>query len=87
MGQLKTPVESFLQDRPCFEIAPELAKCIECRWAPDQQPCTMPNIFCRFYAFRRLRYKKNGKLALAGFSDPHRDATEVKLLFKNFVAL
>ena len=34
----------------------------------------MPNIFCRFYAFRRLRYTKNGQLAVAGFSDPDKDA-------------
>ena len=34
----------------------------------------MPNIFCRFYAFRRLRYTKGGLMAVAGFCDPRKDA-------------
>ena len=34
----------------------------------------MANIFCRFYAFRRLRYTKNGQIAVAGFCDPKQDA-------------
>lgn len=77
VGQLKKTGESFLQDGPCFEVAPKLAKCRECRWTPNQRSKNMPNIFCRFYAFRRLRYTKNGQLAIAGFSDPHKDAMEV----------
>nr|XP_023022841.1 probable JmjC domain-containing histone demethylation protein 2C [Leptinotarsa decemlineata] len=76
VGQLKKTGESFLQDGPCFEVAPKLAKCRECRWTPNQRSKNMPNIFCRFYAFRRLRYTKNGQLAIAGFSDPHKDALE-----------
>ncbi|XP_054265577.1 lysine-specific demethylase 3A-like isoform X2 [Macrosteles quadrilineatus] len=75
VGQLKKTGESFLQDGPCFEVAPKLAKCRECRWTPHQRSRNQPNIFCRFYAFRRLRYTKNGQLAIAGFSDPNRDAT------------
>lgn len=27
------------------------------------------NIFCRFYAFRRLRYSQKGNLTIAGFSE------------------
>jgi lysine-specific demethylase 3 len=77
VGQLKKTGESFLQDGPCFEVAPKLAKCRECRWTQNQRNRNMPNIFCRFYAFRRLRYTKNGQLAIAGFSDPHRDALQV----------
>jgi len=77
ISQLKKTGESFLQDGPCHEVAPKLAKCRECRWTPNQRSKNMPNIFCRFYAFRRLRYTKNGQLAIAGFSDPHRDAAEV----------
>lgn len=77
VGQLKKTGESFLQDGPCFEVAPKLAKCRECRWTPNQRSKNIPNIFCRFYAFRRLRYTKNGQLAIAGFSDPHKDALEV----------
>ncbi|KAI4459227.1 jmjc domain-containing histone demethylation protein [Holotrichia oblita] len=76
VGQLKKTGESFLQDGPCFEVAPKLAKCRECRWTPNQRSRNMPNIFCRFYAFRRLRYTKNGQLAIAGFSDPHKDASD-----------
>ncbi|KAF5299466.1 hypothetical protein FQR65_LT01046 [Abscondita terminalis] len=79
VGQLKKTGESFLQDGPCFEVAPKLAKCRECRWTPNQRSKNMPNIFCRFYAFRRLRYTKNGQLAIAGFSDPHKDAMEEDL--------
>ncbi|KAJ8952881.1 hypothetical protein NQ318_006497 [Aromia moschata] len=79
VGQLKKTGESFLQDGPCFEVAPKLAKCRECRWTPNQRSKNMPNIFCRFYAFRRLRYTKNGQLAIAGFSDPHKDALEEDL--------
>ncbi|XP_018331475.1 probable JmjC domain-containing histone demethylation protein 2C [Agrilus planipennis] len=79
VGQLKRTGESFLQDGPCHEVAPKLAKCRECRWTPNQRSKNMPNIFCRFYAFRRLRYTKNGQLAIAGFSDPYKDASEEDL--------
>lgn len=85
VGQLKKTGESFLQDGPCFEVAPKLGKCRECRWTPNQRTKNMPNIFCRFYAFRRLRYTKNGQLAIAGFSDPNKDALEVCLVKKNFL--
>lgn len=81
VGQLKKTGESFLQDGPCHEVAPKLAKCRECRMTPNQRSKNMPNIFCRFYAFRRLRYTKNGQLAIAGFSDPHKDALEVIFTF------
>uniref|UniRef100_A0A8D9C1A0 Lysine-specific demethylase 3B n=2 Tax=Cacopsylla melanoneura TaxID=428564 RepID=A0A8D9C1A0_9HEMI len=74
VSQLKKTGESWLQDGPCFEVAPKLAKCRECRWTPNQRSRNNSNIFCRFYAFRRLRYTKNGMLAIAGFSDPHKDA-------------
>ncbi|KAL3278601.1 hypothetical protein HHI36_016143 [Cryptolaemus montrouzieri] len=85
VGQLKKTGESFLQDGPCFEVAPKLAKCRECRWTPNQRSKNMPNIFCRFYAFRRLRYTKNGQLAIAGFSDPHVNSLEddIKLWLPN----
>lgn len=77
VSQLKKTGESFLQDGPCFEVAPKLAKCRECRWTQNQRSKSNSNIFCRFYAFRRLRYTKNGQLAIAGFSDPYRDAKHV----------
>ncbi|KAA0198903.1 JmjC domain-containing histone demethylation protein-like [Hyalella azteca] len=74
LHQLKKTGESFLQDGSCFEVSPKLPKCRECRWTPNQRNKKMPNIFCRFYAFRRLRYTKNGQLAVAGFSNPIKDA-------------
>ncbi|XP_066252444.1 lysine-specific demethylase 3B [Euwallacea similis] len=85
VGQLKKTGESFLQDGACCDVAPKLAKCRECRWTPNQRSRNMPNIFCRFYAFRRLRYTKNGQLAIAGFSDPHKDAMDedIKLWLPN----
>lgn len=70
LHQLKKTGESFLQDGSCFEVSPKLPKCRECRWTAHQRNKKMPNIFCRFYAFRRLRYTKTGQLAVAGFSDP-----------------
>lgn len=76
--------ESFLQNGPCFEVAPRLAKCRECRWSPAQRDKDMPNIFCRFYAFRRLKYAKNRQLAIAGFSDPYKDAEEVCIILFSF---
>ncbi|XP_047041028.1 lysine-specific demethylase 3B isoform X1 [Helicoverpa zea] len=72
----KKQSDSFLQNGPCFEVAPRLAKCRECRWSPAQTDNDMPNILCRFYAFRRLKYAKNRHLAVAGFSDPYKDAEE-----------
>ena len=75
ISQLKKSGESFLQDASCFEVAPKLNKCRECRWSHAQrQKQSLANIFCRFYAFRRLRYTKNGQVAQAGFCDPKQDA-------------
>ena len=79
--QLKKTGESWLQDNNCCDIAPKLAKCRECRMTPHQRSKNLyQNIFCRFYAFRKLRYTKNGQLAIAGFSDPHKDASDVSFL-------
>ena len=75
ISHLKKTGDSFLQDASCFEVAPKLNKCRECRWSHAQrQKQSMANIFCRFYAFRRLRYTKNGQIAPAGFCDPKVDA-------------
>ncbi len=75
ISQLKKSGDSFLQDASCFEVAPKLNKCRECRWSHAQrQKQSLANIFCRFYAFRRLRYTKNGQIAQAGFCDPKQDA-------------
>ncbi|KAK0086395.1 hypothetical protein PV325_003271 [Microctonus aethiopoides] len=81
ISQLKKTGDSWLQDHACCEVAPKLAKlskCRECRWYSRGPPSRIKkqSVFCRFYAFRRLRYTKNGQLAIAGFSDPHKDASE-----------
>ena len=81
VATLKKTGESFLQDKPCVEEAPRLPKCLECKAGAECKPAStkspetepVSNIFCRFYAFRRLRYGKNGQLTVAGFCDPYRD--------------
>ncbi|XP_076367892.1 uncharacterized protein LOC143255703 isoform X2 [Tachypleus tridentatus] len=75
IARLKRTGEPFLQNGPCCEVAPKLSKCRECRMTPHQRNKKMPNIFCRFYAFRKLRYGKNGAVLSAGFSEPS-DASE-----------
>ncbi|KAI4476626.1 hypothetical protein M0804_013443 [Polistes exclamans] len=80
VSQLKKTGQSWLQDDICFYAAPKLAKCRECRHAITNGLKNLPqNVFCRFFAFRRLRYTKNGQLAIAGFSDPHKDTSEEDL--------
>ena len=88
ISQLKKSGESFLQDASCIELAPKLSKCREChresRTATlsgrreKQQPLA-GNFFCRFDTFRRLRYSKNGQIAVAGFCDPKQDARQEDL--------
>lgn len=41
-----------MQIGPCYDVAPKLIKCRECR--PDQR--SKNGNFCRFEAFRKLRY-------------------------------
>ncbi|XP_029645559.1 probable JmjC domain-containing histone demethylation protein 2C isoform X3 [Octopus sinensis] len=66
---LKRTGEPFLQDGPCREVTPKLMKCRECRLTPTQRSKKLPNIFCRFYEFRKLRYSQKGFLMIAGFSE------------------
>ena len=50
----KKTQEPFLQEDACMEIGgAKLAKCRECRLTPNQLDKKQPNIFCRFYAFRK----------------------------------
>ncbi|XP_077992762.1 putative JmjC domain-containing histone demethylation protein 2C isoform X2 [Glandiceps talaboti] len=69
VAKLKRSGEPFLQNGPCFEVCPNLVKCRECRMRSITRNAKL-NIFCRFYAFRRLKYGKSGTLVVAGFSDP-----------------
>ncbi|XP_022254005.1 lysine-specific demethylase 3A-like [Limulus polyphemus] len=75
---LKKTGEPFFQNGPCGEVASKLPKCRECRMTPHQRSKKMPNNFCRFFAFRKLRYSKTGTLVSSGFSEPS-DATEEDL--------
>lgn len=80
--------EPFIQDGPCSELTPKLIKCRECKIAPatglQQRPSTANtlsnNIFCRFYAFRKLCYSAKGLIAVSGFCKPSdADADDVEL--------
>ena len=53
VGSLKKSQDPFLQDGSCSEVTPKLMKCRECKMTPNQRNQKLPNIFCRFYAFRR----------------------------------
>ncbi|GFY62988.1 lysine-specific demethylase 3A [Trichonephila inaurata madagascariensis] len=64
----------FLQNSFCFEVAPRLSKCRECRVAFNRTNRRMFNSYCRFMEYRRLSCTKNGVVQIAGFSNP-RDAT------------
>ena len=82
VSQLKKTGQSFLQEKSCIEVAPKLDKCRECLQNQIQnkkKEVQLSNIFCRFYAFRKLYYEKN-ELKSAGFSDS-KDANEEE---KNF---
>ncbi|CAH1784257.1 unnamed protein product, partial [Owenia fusiformis] len=72
IAKLKKTQEPFLQDGPCTEVTPRLMKCRECKLTPQAKSKKVANtsIFCRFYAFRRLRYSNKGYLTIAGFSEP-----------------
>ncbi|UYV78633.1 KDM3B [Cordylochernes scorpioides] len=78
IAQLKKTGEPFLQDGACYDVAPRLPKCRECRMTPHQRNKKMPNIFCRFYAYRKLKYGKSGAIVNAGFSEPN-DASDEDL--------
>lgn len=69
VAKLKKSGEAFLQDGMCCDITPNLMKCRECRIKPSAKQSKL-NIFCRFYAFRRLKYSNKGNLTIAGFSEP-----------------
>lgn len=88
--------ERFFQSGPCLNAGPKIHKCRECRIFINNKKNDkitqdeIDNIFCRFYAFRRLFTNKTGQLMNAGFPDPFLDITEVSLCllflkFKTFI--
>ncbi|KAG8335690.1 Lysine-specific demethylase 3B [Homalodisca vitripennis] len=76
---LKKAGETFIQDGACSKVAPKLSKCQECKSALQEPRLSPSKTLCRFDAFRRLRYTKNGNLATAGFLDPNKDVTQKDL--------
>ncbi|XP_060860355.1 lysine-specific demethylase 3A-like isoform X4 [Metopolophium dirhodum] len=72
----------FFQSGPCLNAGPKIHKCRECRIFINNKKNDLmtqdeiDNIFCRFYAFRRLFTNKTGQLMNAGFPDPFLDITE-----------
>lgn len=69
MNKFMETQEPFLQKIPCLKLSSKISKCRECRCASIRSD----SVFCRFYDFRRLRFKDKGVLVVDGFSDPHKD--------------
>ncbi|XP_075732441.1 lysine-specific demethylase 3 isoform X2 [Rhipicephalus microplus] len=78
IAELKKSGKPFLQNASCYDVAAKLPKCRECWMTPNQRKKKMPNSLCRFYAFRKLRFDKNGTVLSGGFSEPS-DASEEDL--------
>ncbi|KAK2163692.1 hypothetical protein LSH36_75g09017 [Paralvinella palmiformis] len=84
VAKLKKSLEPFLQDGSCTDVTPKLTKCRECKMPPNQRnkKIANANIFCRFYAFRRLRFSPRAYLTNAGFSEPSdADADDIELWY------
>lgn len=83
ISQLKQTGARFLQDGPCFKVAPKLPNCRDCiTWQKQfSKEDEADNICCRFLYFRCLKYTKNGQLAIAGFGDPYHDVQDVSPFF------
>ena len=71
---LKKSGESFTQTNFCCQILNKLPRCRECRAVPMQRHNKPTGIYCRFTAFRKVRYTRNGQLSVTGFCDPFTDA-------------
>lgn len=72
--KLKRSTDPYLQNGPCYEVAPRLSRCRECGRSAASRLKDSDTIFCRFIAFRKLRYNTLGHMEVAGFADPHQDA-------------
>lgn len=66
----------FLQSSFCFDVAPKLPKCRECRFIVAHSKRTMFHAYCRFMEYRKLCYHKNGTILNAGFSEPSEAMSE-----------
>ncbi|XP_055638847.1 uncharacterized protein LOC129776927 [Toxorhynchites rutilus septentrionalis] len=65
--------EPYLQNGPCYEVAPRLPRCRECGRSAAARSRDAANIFCRFIAFRKLKYNELGQMEVVGFADPDVD--------------
>ena len=80
--------ETFVQDGPCFLVAPRLAICRECKSMPAEEREEIllngkfteaeSNITCSFYSFRKLRMTK-GDLVVAGYLNPMTDPSPAEI--------
>lgn len=66
----------FLQSSFCFNVAPKLPKCRECRIAVNRSSRSLLHAYCRFMEYRKLCYSKNGTILNAGFSEPSEATSE-----------
>lgn len=82
--ELKKSKVTFIQPGVCFQIAPKLNGCKECKKVLDRRRYNKSRdkgepqreVDCRFYQFRKLRYIDD-ELDVAGFLDPHSDPIDV----------
>ncbi|XP_053694550.1 uncharacterized protein LOC128742270 [Sabethes cyaneus] len=65
--------EPYLQNGPCYQVAPKLPRCRECGRSAAARSRASANIFCRFIAFRKLRRNHEGRLEVVGFANPNID--------------
>ncbi|XP_050072173.1 lysine-specific demethylase 3A [Anopheles maculipalpis] len=70
------PLEAFVQNGPCYKVASRLPRCRECGRSASVRSKNASTIFCRFFAFRKLKYNMLGQLEVFGFADPFLDAKD-----------
>ncbi|KFB52740.1 AGAP002682-PB-like protein [Anopheles sinensis] len=71
--------EPHLQNVPCYKLSSRLPRCRECGRSAATRSRHAQSIFCRFYAFRKLRNNELGKLEVTGFADPYLDPKEADI--------
>lgn len=71
--KLARSTDPYLQNGPCHEVASRLPRCRECGRSAAARSKDAANIFCRFIAFRKLKYNELGQLEVVGFADPNLD--------------
>ncbi|XP_058446850.1 uncharacterized protein LOC131427559 isoform X2 [Malaya genurostris] len=71
--RLARSTDPYLQNGPCYQVAPRLSRCRECGRSAAARSRDAANIFCRFIAFRKLRYNEIGQMEAVGFANPDID--------------